>query len=228
MAIRGHTETEGNLHQLLRGYDDADLKCWLQEIKYMSHDPVNEQIKIMSLSILRTLLEKIKECSPSWYAIIGDEAMDAANREQFNLSLRWVDDNYEVSEDAVGLFSLPNTTADTIFTVIEDILSWCSLPFSLCRRQAFDGTANMQGKWKGVGTRIQKENPAAIVVHCYAHCLNLCLQDAGRKLDFLRDALDIVKEIAKLIKFSSKRSHLFLDRLHWCCCQSPLHYTLAS
>ena len=71
----------------------------------------------------------------------------------------------------------------------------------------------MQGKRKVVATRIRKENPAAIVVHCYAHCLNLCLQDAGRKLDFLRDALGIVKEVAKLIKFSPKRSHLFLEKL---------------
>ena len=71
----------------------------------------------------------------------------------------------------------------------------------------------MQGKRKVVATRILKENPAAIVVHCYAHCLNLCLQDAGRKLDFLRDALDIVKEVAKLIKFSPKISHLLLGKL---------------
>ena len=44
MTIRGHTETEGNLHQLLMTWasDDADLKCWLQENKYMSHDPINE------------------------------------------------------------------------------------------------------------------------------------------------------------------------------------------
>ena len=55
----------------------------------MSHEPLNEQIKIMSLSILHTLLEKIKACSPSWYAIIDDEATDAANREQLDLSLRW-------------------------------------------------------------------------------------------------------------------------------------------
>ncbi len=41
-------------------------------------------------------------------------------------------------------------------------------------------------------------------------CLNLCLQDAGRKLSFLRDALDTVKEIVKLIQLSPKRAHLKL------------------
>ena len=86
------------------------------------------------------------------------------------------DDNYEVSENALGwLSSFPNTTADTTCTVFIDILSRCSLPLSLCRGQAFDGAANMQGKRKGVSTRIRKESPAAIIVHCNAHCLNLCL-----------------------------------------------------
>ena len=41
----------------------------------------------------------------------------------------------------------------------------------------------------------------------------MCLQDAGRQLPFIRDALDTVKEIAKLIKFSAKRSHLYSEKL---------------
>ena len=50
---------------------------------------------------------------------------------------------------------------------------------------------------------------SALAVHCFAHSLNLCLQDAGRKLVFLRDALEMIREIANLIKFSSKRASLF-------------------
>ena len=49
--------------------------------------------------MLRTLLSNIKKVTPSWYGIIADEATDVANREQFKLSLRWVNDEYEVSED---------------------------------------------------------------------------------------------------------------------------------
>ena len=46
-------------------------------------------------------------------------------------------------------------------------------------------------------------------MHCFAHKLNLCLQDVGKQLVFLRDALEGVREIAKLIKFSAKRASLF-------------------
>ena len=50
-------------------------------------------------------------------------------------------------------------------------------------------------------------------MHCFGHCLNLCLQDVGRQIPALRDALDIVREIGKLIKYSPKRSHLFSQKL---------------
>ena len=50
-------------------------------------------------------------------------------------------------------------------------------------------------------------------MHCFAHCLNLCLQEAGRKLVLLRDAIDTVQEIAKLIIFSPKRSNLLNEKL---------------
>ena len=93
LAIRGHTELEGNLRQLLMmwaGASNSDLKTWLRENKYMSHDIINEQITIMGHSLLRTLLANIKKNVPVWYAIIADEAADVVNREQLNLSIRWV------------------------------------------------------------------------------------------------------------------------------------------
>jgi len=68
-------------------------------------------------------------------------------------------------------------------------------------------------KKSGVATRFLKDNPAAIPIHCCAHSLNLCLQDAGRKLVNLRDALETVKEINNLIIYSPKRSHLFATKL---------------
>lgn len=55
----------------------------------------------------------------------------------------------------------------------------------------------------------KREQPAALHVHCLAHCLNLCLQDAARICPHVRDALELIMELVKLIKFSPKRSSLF-------------------
>lgn len=216
LALRSHTANEGNFHQLLVAWSNdctADLHAWMESKKYMSPVIINELITMMGQSVLRKILSNMKKCDPCWYGIIADEATDVVNREQLNLSVRWVDNDYGVFEDPLGLFCLPDTKADTIATVIKDLLLRCNLPLNMCRGQAYDGAANMQGKRAGVAARIKNDNPAAISVHCFAHSLNLCLQDAGRQISLLRNALETVREIAKLINFSPKRSHLFKEKL---------------
>ena len=142
--------------------------------------------------------------SPACFSIIADEAADTRNTE-----IRYVNDKYEVSEDCIGLFRVPNTKAESLFTVIIDRLTRCNLPFDLCRGQAYDGAANMQGKRTGEAVRFLSENPAAIPVHCFAHSLNLCLQGIGKNIICIRDALVAVKDTGKLIQLSPKRLHLF-------------------
>ena len=93
--------------------------------------------------------------------------VSVSSSEQLNLTIHWVTDGYEVHEDPVGLFRVPDTTAETLFTVIKDMLIQCTLPLSLCRGQAYDDASNMQGKRSGVATRFRNEQPAAIPVHCF-------------------------------------------------------------
>ena len=84
----------------------------------MSPEIINEQIPLMGMAVAG----EMKKVTPSWYGIIADEATDIANREQLNLSLRWVSNYNDIREDPVGLFSLPNTTANTITSVLKDLL----------------------------------------------------------------------------------------------------------
>ena len=52
---------------------------------------------------------------PTWFSIIADETTDVVSTEQPNLSIRWVSDEYEVHEDAIGLCRVPDTKAETLF-----------------------------------------------------------------------------------------------------------------
>lgn len=189
--------------------DCADLKKWLQERKFLSHDVINEQVCIMGNSLLRMILASIKSADPSWYAIIADETIDVSNKEQLNLTIRWVSEDYTICEDPLGLFFLPNTTANTLVAVIEDVLIRCGLPLSLCRGQGYDGA------WRegGLVAQVLSGNAATLPLHCFARSLNWCHQDARRQIKMLCDALDIVREMSKLIKFSPKRAHLFSQKL---------------
>ena len=67
----------------------------------------------------------------------------------------------------------------------------------------------MSGHLRGVAAQFEGGEPAALYVHCLAHSLNLCLQDASRGCRSVRDSLNLVMELVKLIKFSPKRTTLF-------------------
>jgi len=43
--------------------------------------------------------------------------------------------------------------------------------------QTYDGAASMQGKYNGLKTRIQAENPRSMFTWCFAHKLNLVIID---------------------------------------------------
>jgi hypothetical protein len=183
------------------------LKHWISEKKYFSPDILNEQASIVGKRILRDLAGDIRNAQ--WFSLIADETSDIASQEQFSISIRWVGEDFVVNEDLVGMVAVPDTTGETLFNVIKDVLIRLNLPIRNCRGRAYDGASNMQGSIKGVATRIQEEEPSAIHVHCLAHSLNLALQDVTKQCQFVQDALDLVNEILKLIKASPKRSQVF-------------------
>ena len=94
-------------------------------------------------------------------------------------------------------------TLVTRVTSQKDVLRRCNLPLVICRGQAYDGAANMQGIRNGVASQIQAEIPSAIPVHCLVHCLQLVLQEAGGKCWSLREASEILKEIVQLVNLST-------------------------
>ena len=78
------------------------------------------------------------------------------------------------------------------------------LSLSNCGKQCYDGANTMSGPKKGVAKVISDEQPKAIYTHCYGHALNLSVGDTIKHCKILKDALDIVFEVSKLIKYYPK------------------------
>ena len=144
-----------------------------------------------------------------WFSILADETRDLSNHEQMVVCLRWVSDEYEVFEDLVGLIRLDNITSDTLYSVLKDTIVRLGLDFRNSRGQGYDGAKNFQGHVKGVAKRFKDDNPAAISVHCLAHCLSLCLQEVTRDCKCINEALNFSMEAIQMIKLSPKRQAMF-------------------
>uniref|UniRef100_H3AGW7 DUF4371 domain-containing protein n=1 Tax=Latimeria chalumnae TaxID=7897 RepID=H3AGW7_LATCH len=209
MAVHGHDELQDNLQQLLllRAEDNPGVNAWISNRNYLLHDIVNEMISLRGNALLRSKLHQIWQCR--WYAIIADKATDLSKQEQMAVCIRWVDKFFEIHEDYIGLAQLDATDAQYLTTAVKDILVCCMLPLSACWGQAYDSAGNMAGKLHGLAARIRELEPAALYVHCFAHYLNLCLQDSTRQCMMIRNALDICMAIKKLVHYSAKQMGTF-------------------
>jgi hypothetical protein len=149
----------------------------LKKREYISPAIINEIITICGNTVLRQLLQDIYAADQ--FALIADEATDISLNEHMCIAVRYVDSCYDVHEIPLGLIQLPNMLALTLFHVIKDVLVRCSLAIAKCIGQAYDGAANMSGVHNGLQALMKKETNHCIYVHCFAHSLNLCVQEVS-------------------------------------------------
>ena len=153
-------------------------------------------MSILSLKILREIGDCIR--SAPFFCIMADEVTDSSNREQVVVCIRWLDEKLESHEDFIGLYKVDDISADTIVTLLKDVILRFNLNIHRCRGQCYDGASNMSGRRTGVATQIASEESRAVYIHCYGHALNLAVGDTVKQIKMLRDALEVTHEISKL------------------------------
>eukprot|EP00731_Ephydatia_muelleri_P025509 Em0017g592a len=144
-----------------------------------------------------------------YFTIMADEVTDASNREQVVVCFRWVDSDFEPHKDFVGLHKVDKINADTLVAVIKDVVLRMNLDLHNCRGQCYDGAASMAGSRTGTATQLHQVEERAIFTHCYGHALNLAVADVVKESRMVRDVLDTVREITKLLKYSPRSDSLF-------------------
>ena len=174
--------------------------------KYTSGSKQNELLQTMALSVVHRIATSIQEAK--YFAIMADEVMDATNRKQVVLCFRWVDGTLDAHEDFVGLHKVDKINADILVAVIKDVILRLNLDLHNCRGQCYDGAANMAGSRNGTATQICQAEKCAVFKHCYGHALNLAVADV-KQIKLVRDGLDTVGEILKLLKYSPRCDSLF-------------------
>ena len=75
------------------------------------------------------------------------------------------------------------------------------------RGQGYDGAANMSGIYNGLQSRLHRQNPKALYVHCHAHCLNLVLVESAKSSIQFVTFFSLVEKLYVFVANSSKRRH---------------------
>lgn len=160
-ALRGHVEERGNLSQLLKdkAEDDPALHKWLETHKqdYTSPKILNEILGSMSNDIIRGIADIIRSLPVSQFSLIVDGTQDISGKEQESVCLRYVDHDLFPHEEFIGLYSVTETTGESLANMAVDVLCRLNLPLSPLRGQTYDGAANMSGKHSGAQAVIKKK-----------------------------------------------------------------------
>ncbi len=162
---------------------------------------------LMSHAIIRSIIEQVQQAD--YFTIMIDECVDVSSKEQLTICIRYVDPDLEVHEEFIGLYLCPNIKADTIVSVLKDVLVRLNLDLSRCRGQCYDGSSNMAGARNGVKTQILMQEPRALFTHCYGHALSLAVADSIKSVKVLQSVMDTTHEISKLFQYSPKRQFMF-------------------
>jgi len=138
-----------------------------------------------------------------------DETTDVSNDEQ--LPMLSVCHAGEVQESFIGFYNPKNTKGKTftLFILIKSVLQDLGLNIKSMAGQCYDGAANMSGVQKAVAARIKMQEivPEAVYVRCYAHRLNLTLQDTLEANIVLRNALGVVQSLHHFFALTKKGSN---------------------
>ena len=205
-------ESNSNFVQLLhlRAIDQLQLNTWLEQKadKYTSPQIQNELLTVMATAVLRKISEAIQKAC--YFSIMADEVTDSSNKERVVICFRRIDEQFEAHEDFVGLYQVDSTVSNSIVKVFKDTIVRMNLAMNKCRGQCYDGAVNMAGIRNGVAAQMCAEEPCALYSPCYGHALNLATSDTIKKNKILRDVLDTVFEITKLLKFSPKCEAWFI------------------
>ncbi|XP_030267317.1 zinc finger MYM-type protein 1-like isoform X2 [Sparus aurata] len=186
LALRGHDESESSENPgVFKGLVDfvASLDSVLQEhlqtatvFKGTSKTVQNELLDCMFSVLREHIIDEIR--SADFVSIQADETMDISTQCQLVLVIRYIDKAHNVQERFFEFIPLQSATADSIATALLDRLS-SILPDdkkSKLISQAYDGASVMRGATGGVQKKVQDVYVNAHYVHCYAHQLNLIMQ----------------------------------------------------
>ncbi|CAF0785620.1 unnamed protein product [Brachionus calyciflorus] len=66
----------------------------------------------------------------------------------------------------------------------------------------------MKGEYKGLAARVRLEASTALHIHCYAHRLNLALQDSGENIKEVLNTLGQVNSVLILLKVRTIKKFL--------------------
>ena len=215
LALRGHDEnlTSDNPGVFLGLVNfaaalDSVLSQHLESatvFKGTSKTIQNELLDIMLKTLQCTIQKEVKQAD--FVAVIADDTSDVSNHLQNVVVFRYIVSG-KVVERFWSFCDLPQGNAENISANVISCLN-SILPGAHDKQklvaQCYDGASVMSGQHRGVQSIVKETYPNAHYVHCYAHQLNLILQQATSQIVSVRVFFAHLNAFSIFFSHSTKR-----------------------
>ena len=173
----------------------------------------NELLNVMSDVIHDEIKQEIK--NSDFLSVISDDTTDIGNFSQNVVVFRYLIKG-KVVERFWNFSALSETNADSIsdriINCLQDVLPNEEDKIKLVG-QCYDGANVMSGKKRSAHTIIKENYPNAHYIHCYAHQLNLILQQAcSKRIPEMGIFFSNLSAFSAFFSVSPKRTE-YLDRV---------------
>ncbi|XP_065576392.1 uncharacterized protein LOC136037597 [Artemia franciscana] len=157
------------------------------------------------------------------FAIIVDESTDKSWAKVLVIIAKYVDTNYNVREDFLGLVDVNDASSAGQKNLIMKCLSDLGIPIQNLMGIGFDNASVNTGSVKGLGVLLKEEVPNLFILGCTSHSLALCAAYAAKKLPeslevFIHDIVNYIAsspkrqdELKKCQEFARFESHRLLQ-----------------
>lgn len=214
IAFRGHDEDDsssnrGNFLEFVHfiAKYHSPLNEWITthpgNVSWLSPQIQNELIEVVAAECVGAIA---KQCRGRVFSVMCDEVRDRSNTELMSVVVRYINEEAEINEHLIGLIEVAETTAKYLHTKLTCLLKFLQLSTDLLVGQCYDGASNMSGAYNGLQALMKKEgryNP--IYIHCWAHVLNLVLQDVSKSTALCSRTFDLLQKIYVFMEGSTKR-----------------------
>ena len=143
------------------------------------------------------------------YGLQLDESTNIGRRAQLLVIIRISDtDSYNIVDEYLCCLDLEvNTSAEQVFSKLNEFITEKHIPWEKCCSLTTDGAAVMTGRFLKVGARVKAVATNCILKHCNIHREALAIKplssDKQRKTE-LESVLDIVVKTGNYIKCGGK------------------------
>ena len=120
-----------------------------------------------------------KDIAGKRFSLLFDESTDITVKKHVVFSVRYFSEQNKCIVDAfLGLYRVPHATAENLFALLQECLTWYGINLQDCVGVGCDGASTMVGEHNSLFSRIKAVNPNIVLNKCVCHSLALCVKYA--------------------------------------------------